>query len=217
MPGAPRFAQDQDLRGAGAVRRHRWRHRCSATCIRDQRWRAFTASIPCSTVLAKQIFAVVQIRERPHLPEGLSSPFDDDGVATHDRDVVRDGVLQGYFLGCYSARKLGMTTTGNAGCPQPAPRTRRPRFRGHAQADGSWIADRGPGPRRELRHGRLPRGAAGFWVENGKIDPPGRGDHHRRQPRRDVQGIVESGNDVFSRGSKQSGSILVDRMKLAGS
>ena len=58
----------------------------------------------------------LHIVERPHLPQGLaSSPFDAEGVATRDRELVRDGVLQGYVLGSYSARKLGLTTTGNAG------------------------------------------------------------------------------------------------------
>ena len=65
----------------------------------------------------KQVFPdFLQIAERPHLPQGLaSSPFDAEGVATHDRELVRDGVLQGYVLGSYSARKLGLKTTGNAG------------------------------------------------------------------------------------------------------
>jgi PmbA protein len=67
--------------------------------------------------LGRQLFPdFVQISERPHIRGGFaSSPFDDDGVATHDREVVKDGVLQGYFLSTYSARKLGMQTTGNAG------------------------------------------------------------------------------------------------------
>ena len=67
--------------------------------------------------LGQQIFApFIQIRELPHIPKGLaSSPFDNEGVATHARDLIKDGVLQGYFLGSYSARKLGMTSTGNAG------------------------------------------------------------------------------------------------------
>ncbi len=72
--------------------------------------------------LGKRIFSpLVTISERPHLSKGMgSSPFDDDGVATHDREVVEDGVLQGYFLSTYSARKLGMKTHGQCrGQPQP--------------------------------------------------------------------------------------------------
>src|SRR5207245_5937947 len=68
-------------------------------------------------LLGLQIFAPhVQILEEPHLPRGRgSAPFDSEGVATLPRDVVANGVLQGYFLGSYSARKLGLSTTGNAG------------------------------------------------------------------------------------------------------
>ena len=171
--------------------------------------------------LGKQIFSpVVQIRERPHLPKGFgSSPFDDDGVATHDRDVVRDGVLQGYFLGCYSARKLGMTTTGNAGGAHNlllAPGDRD--FEGMLK-----LMDRGLLLTEVLGHGvnyvtgDYSRGAAGFWVENGKIVHPVEEITIAGNLAEMFKGIVESGNDVFSRGSKQSGSILVDRMKLAGS
>ena len=67
--------------------------------------------------LGKPVFSpLINIAERPHLPRAqASSWFDDDGVATRERDVVKNGVLQGYFLGSYSARKLGMQTTGNAG------------------------------------------------------------------------------------------------------
>ena len=67
--------------------------------------------------LGKQVFSpLVQIQDLPHVPKGLaSSPFDEEGVATHSRDIVKDGVVQGYFLGSYSARKLGIDSTGNAG------------------------------------------------------------------------------------------------------
>jgi len=91
--------------------------------------------------LGKKIFPDwMRIEERPHLRRGLaSSPFDDDGVATRDRTVVRDGVLQGYFLSTYTARKLGMPTTGNAGgshnlivAPSPAALRRRRRLAGRS-------------------------------------------------------------------------------------
>src|SRR5581483_11810172 len=67
--------------------------------------------------IGKEVFAPhVSIREEPHIPRARgSAPFDNEGVATVPRDVVRDGIVQGYFLGSYSARKLGMVTTGNAG------------------------------------------------------------------------------------------------------
>jgi PmbA protein len=117
----------------------------------------------------------VQIAERPHIQCGLgSASFDSDGVATRDRDVVRDGILQGYFLSTYTARKLGMQTTANAGGShnliiEP----------GEHDLDG-LLAQMGRGllVTELLGHGinyvtgDYSRGAAGFWVENGKIAYP---------------------------------------------
>jgi PmbA protein len=82
-----------------------------------QRWRAVSQVIFLLDSLGKQIFSpLINISERPHLPRAMGSGmFDDDGVATRDREVVSNGVLNGYFLSTYSARKLGMQTTGNAG------------------------------------------------------------------------------------------------------
>src|SRR6185503_16998875 len=67
--------------------------------------------------LGRELFSpIVHIDERPHLPEGMAStPFDEEGVATRERTIVRAGIVEGYFLGSYSARKLGMKSTGNAG------------------------------------------------------------------------------------------------------
>ncbi|MFN6961644.1 MAG: metalloprotease PmbA, partial [Rhodocyclaceae bacterium] len=129
--------------------------------------------------LGKRIFPHwMRIEERPHVPKGLaSSPFDDDGVATHDRTVVEDGVLQGYFLSTYTARKLGLQTTGNAGgshnlivSPSPdAPAD----FAGLLKAFGSGLL-----VTELLGHGinyvtgDYSRGAAGFWVEDGEIAYP---------------------------------------------
>ncbi|MEN9476893.1 MAG: hypothetical protein RLZZ300_1034, partial [Pseudomonadota bacterium] len=117
----------------------------------------------------------VHIAERPHIKCGLgSASFDSDGVATRDRDVVRDGILQGYFLSAYTARKLGMQTTANAGGShnliiQP----------GQHDLDG-LLAQMGRGllVTELLGHGinyvtgDYSRGAAGFWIEDGKIAYP---------------------------------------------
>ena len=171
--------------------------------------------------LGKQIFSPqVRILERPHLPKAFgSTPFDDDGVATHDRDVVDGGVLQGYFLGCYSARKLGMATTGNAGGAHNL--MLEP---GNRDFDGMLkLMDRGLLLTEVLGHGvnyvtgDYSRGAAGFWVEKGKIVHPVEEITVAGNLAEMFRGIVESGNDVFSRGSKQTGSILIERMRLAGS
>jgi PmbA protein len=161
----------------------------------------------------------VQIAERPHIPCGLgSAAFDSDGVATRDRDIVTDGILQGYFLSTYTARKLGMQTTANAGGShnliiQP----------GQYDLD-SLLAQMGRGllVTELLGHGinyvtgDYSRGAAGYWVENGKIVHPVEEITIAGNLKTMLAGIVAVGNDVQIRGTKQTGSILVDRMTVAG-
>jgi PmbA protein len=161
----------------------------------------------------------VQIAERPHIPCGLgSAAFDSDGVATRDRDIVTDGILQGYFLSTYTARKLGMQTTANAGGShnliiQP----------GQYDLDG-LLAQMGRGllVTELLGHGinyvtgDYSRGAAGYWVENGKIVHPVEEITIAGNLKAMLAGIVAVGNDVQIRGTKQTGSILVDRMTVAG-
>ena len=162
----------------------------------------------------------VQVVERPHIKCGLgSSSFDSDGVATRDRDIVTDGILQGYFLSTYSARKLGMQTTGNAGGShnliiQPGDldlagllaRMGRGLFVTELLGQGiNYVT------------GDYSRGAAGFWVENGKIAYPVEEITIAGNLKAMLAGIVAVGNDVLVRGSKQTGSILIDRMTIAGS
>ncbi len=161
----------------------------------------------------------VHIAERPHIPCGLgSSAFDSDGVATRDRDVVADGILQGYFLSTYTARKLGMQTTANAGGShnliiQP----------GEYDLAG-LIAGMGRGllVTELLGHGinyvtgDYSRGAAGYWIENGRIAYPVEEITIAGNLRNMLAGIVAVGNDVLIRGSKQTGSIWIDRMTVAG-
>ncbi len=173
--------------------------------------------------LGKRIFPDwFRIDERPHLPKGLaSSPFDDDGVATRDRTVVADGVLQGYFLSTYTARKLGMQTTGNAGgshnlivAPSPdAPAD----FAGLLKAFGSGLL-----VTELLGHGinyvtgDYSRGAAGFWVENGEIAYPVHEITIAGNLEDMFAGIEMVGRDVVTRGSRTVGSIVVNRMTVAG-
>lgn len=161
----------------------------------------------------------VQIAERPHIPCGLgSAAFDSDGVATRDRDIVTDGILQGYFLSAYTARKLGMQTTANAGGShnliiQP----------GQYDLDG-LLAQMGRGllVTELLGHGinyvtgDYSRGAAGYWVENGKIVHPVEEITIAGNLKSMLAGVVAVGNDVQIRGTKQTGSILIDRMTIAG-
>jgi PmbA protein len=170
--------------------------------------------------LGSEVFSPgVTIVERPHLARGqASSYFDDDGVATHERDVVRGGVLQGYFLGSYSARKLGMKTTGNAG------------------GNHNLILQGGeldlPALIRETRTGLLvtelmgqginmvtgdySRGAAGYWIEGGEIAYPVEEITIAGNLRDMFRAIVAVGSDALTRGSRTTGSVLVERMTIAG-
>ncbi|MCW5626610.1 MAG: metalloprotease PmbA, partial [Burkholderiales bacterium] len=170
--------------------------------------------------LGERIFAPhVRIRDLPHVPRGMaSSPFDDEGVATQSRDVVADGVLQGYFLGSYSARKLGMRSTGNAGgshnlvlesTGEDFPALLRKLGTGLLVTEmlGHGI---------NLVTGDYSRGAAGFWVENGEIAYPVQEITVAGNLQDMFRGFVASGTDVLNRGSRQCGSILIDRMTVAG-
>lgn len=167
------------------------------------------------TVFAPQI----SIREQPLLAGGLgSAPFDSEGVACLDRDVVRDGVLQGYFLSSYSARKLGMTTTGNAGGSHNL-------IVSHGEHDlDGLLKQMGTGllVTELLGHGAnmvtgdYSRGAAGFWVEHGEIQYAVEEITIAGNLAEMFKGIAAIGRDVERRGSKQVGSILIDHMTVAG-
>lgn len=169
----------------------------------------------------QQVFAPnIQILELPHLHKGLaSSAFDDDGVATVERNVVENGVVQGYFLSSYSARKLGMRTTGNAGG------THNLIMRdGTALGFDALLQKMGTGlmVTELLGHGinavtgDYSRGASGFWVENGAISHPVEEITIAGNLKNMFQGILAIGDDVIVRGSKQCGSVLIDRMTVAG-
>jgi PmbA protein len=173
--------------------------------------------------LGTQIFPKwMRIEERPHLRKGLaSSPFDDDGVATRDRTVVKDGVLEGYFLSTYTARKLGMQTTGNAGGSHnmsvvPSPGAARD-FAGLLRQFGTGLL-----VTEVLGHGinyvtgDYSRGAAGYWVENGEIAYPVHEITIAGNLREMFAGIEAVGHDTVTRGSRSVGSIVVNRMTVAG-
>ena len=161
----------------------------------------------------------VIIRERPHLHKALASaPFDSEGVATADRDLVSGGVLRGYVLDSYSARRLGMRTTGNAGgthnlIVEPGPLGHEDLLR--RMGAGLWVTEL-------LGHGVNPvtgdysRGASGFWVENGEIQYPVHEITIAGHLAEMFQGIAAVGNDVDARGGIRCGSLLVERMTVAG-
>jgi PmbA protein len=164
--------------------------------------------------------AFLDIQERPHIPKGMASaPYDAEGVATYDRDIVAGGVLEAYVLSSYSARRLGLKTTANAGGTQNLV------VSANAGELGSLIAglDRGLLVEELIGHGLNPvtgdysRGVVGQWVENGEIQYPVHevtiaGNLRALYPR-----IVAVGNDRDLRGGIRCGSLLVDEMTIAGS
>lgn len=162
----------------------------------------------------------VTIDERPHLPAGLaSSPFDDEGVATVDRRLVDAGVIKGYILGSYYARKLGMESTGNAG----GIHNLIVGDTGHGFTDLLAEMDRGLLVTELIGHGVNPvtgdysRGAVGFWVENGEIRFPVAEITMAGNLQDMYRHIVAIGNDVDLRGGIRTGSVLVEEMTIAGS
>jgi PmbA protein len=163
----------------------------------------------------------LQLTERPHIVKGLgSSPFDDEGVATRDRDIVRDGVLQGYVLDSYSARKLGLKTTGNAGGVHNL-MTDAP---GHLLALAELLRQAGNGlfVTELMGQGVNPvtgdysRGASGFWIENGKLAYPVHEITIAGNLRDMYRNIVALGDDIDRRGSIHTGSVLVGEMTIGG-
>jgi len=171
-------------------------------------------------VLAKHL----DIREDPHQLRGkASAPFDDEGVVTRARDVVKGGVTQGYFLSSYSARKLGMRTTGHAGGSQNLTLTSRLTQPGDDLAAMLRKLDRGLFVIELMGQGVNPvtgdysRGAAGFWVERGRIVHPVNEITIAGNLKQMFKGIAAVGADAYTTGGKTIGSVLVDSMKIAGS
>ena len=161
----------------------------------------------------------LSIEERPHLQKGMSSTsFDGDGVATYDRDIVSGGVLQGYILSSYSARRLGLQTTANAGGAQNLI------VPGNAGDLQSLIAEMGTGLVVEELIGQgvnpvtgdYSRGVVGQWVENGEIQYPVHEVTIAGNLRELYGRIAAIGSDQDVRGGIRCGSLLVDEMTIAG-
>ncbi|MBL0419863.1 metalloprotease PmbA [Ramlibacter sp. AW1] len=174
--------------------------------------------------LGKDVLAShIDVTEDPHVRRGKgSSPFDEEGVRTHARKVVDAGRVEGYFLSSYSARKLGMKTTGNAG-----------------GSHNLVLSSRSTQPQDDLREmlrklgtglfvielmgqgvnyvtGDYSRGASGFWVENGEIAYPVQEITIAGNLRHMFAGISAVGADTYTYGAKTVGSVLIDRMTVAG-
>lgn len=174
--------------------------------------------------LGKQILpAHVRLEENPFIPAAMgSSAFDDEGVRTHARDVVSGGVLQGYFLSTYTARKLGMVSTGNAGGSHNLMLTST---RTHRQDDlAAMLKKMGTGLMvTELIGqgvnyvtGDYSRGAFGYWVENGQIQHAVEEITIAGNLKDMFMQIEAIGADVITRGSKTTGSVLIAEMAVAG-
>ncbi|HEX3848841.1 MAG TPA: metalloprotease PmbA [Steroidobacteraceae bacterium] len=169
----------------------------------------------------QQVFpAGFSIVERPHLPKAMgSAPFDDEGVATRDRDLIVDGVLTGYILSSYSARKLGLATTGNAGGAHnllvaPSAEGGFPAML--ARLGTGLLVTELMGQGVNMVTGDYSRGAAGFWVENGEIRHPVAEITIAGNLRDMLKDIVAVGDDIDLRGGIRTGSIMVREMTVAG-
>jgi PmbA protein len=170
--------------------------------------------------LDQTIFAPhINITDVPDIPKGLASgPFDNEGVRTQRRVIVEDGVLRGYFLGSYSARKLGLRTTGNAGGNHNLIlQSGALNFAGllKTMSRGLLVTEL-LGQGINAVTGDYSRGAAGFWVENGEIQYPVQEITIAGNLKDMFRNIAAVGNDVLVQGSRQCGSILVEGMTIAG-
>ncbi|MEY3474399.1 MAG: metalloprotease PmbA [Pseudomonadota bacterium] len=175
--------------------------------------------------LGKRVFpAHVDLSEDPHELRGKgSAPFDEEGVRTRARKVVSAGEVQGYFLSTYSARKLGMKTTGNAGGSHNLTLSSRQTRAGddldamlRKLGTGLFVIElMGQGV--NYVTGDYSRGASGFWVENGRIAYPVQEITIAGNLKDMLQGIQAIGADAYTYGAKTTGSVLIDRMKVAGS
>lgn len=170
--------------------------------------------------LGKPVFVEdVRIHEAPHIKRAMgSAPFDNEGVATRAHDLVSAGVLESYVLDSYSARKLGMQTTGNAGgvhnlCLDPGPLDFDALLK---EMDTGLLVTELIGFGVNNVTGDYSRGAAGFWIDNGAIAYPVQEITVAGNLRDMFRSIARVGSDVDTRGSIRTGSILIERMTVAG-
>lgn len=170
--------------------------------------------------LGKQVFpSFINIQESPHIKKGLGSvPYDSEGVRTTDRHIVKNGILESYVLGTYSARRLGMKSTGNAGGVHnlivepgifdlPSLLTKMNTGLLVTELMGQGV---------NLVSGDYSRGAAGFWVEGGVIQFPVEEITIAGNLKKMFMNIEAIGNDVDLRGNTRTGSILIKEMTVAG-
>jgi PmbA protein len=174
--------------------------------------------------LGTQVFAPhIQIVEDPHIVGAVgSAPFDEEGVKTSRRDVVKDGIVQGYFLSSYSARKLGMKTTGSAGGSHNLSITSaltKPSDNFEVmlkKLDTGLLVTELMGQGVNYVTGDYSRGASGYWVEKGVIQYPVQEITIAGNMKNILRQILAIGTDTLVRATKTTGSILVENMTVAG-
>jgi PmbA protein len=171
--------------------------------------------------VGQQVFpSGFSIAERPHIPKAMgSAPFDDEGVVTRDRELIDDGVLTGYILSSYSARKLGLQTTGNAGGSHNllvAPTLQGGMPALLAKLDTGLLLTELMGQGVNTVTGDYSRGAAGFWVEKGEIQYPVAEITIAGNLRAMFTGVAAAGDDIDARGGVRVGSMLLQEMTIAG-
>ncbi len=170
--------------------------------------------------LDKPVFAdCVNLAERPHIPRGLASrAYDGEGVATADRELVCGGVVKGYFLGSYSARKLGMATTGNAGGAHNLllESTGQSYEELLAEMDEGLVVTEMMGQGANTVTGDYSRGAAGYWVRGGAIAHAAHEITVAGNLKDMFRNIVAIGSDMDRRGGIYTGSILIQDLSIAG-
>jgi PmbA protein len=174
--------------------------------------------------LGRQLFPThINVLEDPHIKGAMgSSPFDEEGVKTQARDVIRAGVLQGYFLSSYTARKLGMVTTGNAGGShnlvlRSSQTKKKDDFEAMLRKMGTGLlVTELIGQGVNYVTGDYSRGAFGYWVQNGEIQHAVEEITIAGNLKDMFAQIVAVGADAITRGSKTTGSILIERMAVAG-
>lgn len=170
--------------------------------------------------LGQQIFPTfIHLQENPHLAYGLgSAPFDNDGIATRANMFIENGVLRNYALGVYSARKLGLESTGNAGGIHNLTVTTGTKNLPELikTMDKGLLITELMGQGVNLTNGDYSRGASGFWVEKGQIQYPVQGITIAGKLQDIYRHIIEIGEDIDLRGNLRTGSILIEEMTIAG-
>lgn len=162
----------------------------------------------------------IHLHEQPFIPQALgSAPYDSEGVTTREQDFITDGVVSNYLLGSYSARKLGMQTTANAGGAHNLTLDST----GHSFKDlmtemnTGFLVTELMGSSVNINTGDYSRGAAGFWIENGEVQYAVKEVTIAGNLKDMYQQIVAVGNDVDNKSSTRTGSILIENMTIAGS